>query len=241
MLVALAVLGLCSACATSPDLGARSGYTGATVSRITVAPMYASSSLGAPETLLERRLELAELSAVEALGTFGYRVMGPDQLQASLDREHRWQDYLDGVLLRDDLEDHFEAEPRTGEPRLESTSITELADALPTRYVLFGQLVYHTTTTCRVDPVAYQPLAVVEPADATLPSPCAISHVAFKLVDARSGQTMWFNKVFLESRGDDGEELARHNLSRAVAEALVGARGLPHFFEPSAELAGSSS
>ncbi|MGM0556219.1 MAG: hypothetical protein ACQEVA_07555 [Myxococcota bacterium] len=222
---------MASACATGPDLGARSGYSGATVPKITVAPFYASSNFGASQQRIGNLLALAELSAQRALETYGYRVVSPAELRDELESSGVWQDYVDGVLLREDLERHFEPEPRSGEVRLESQRLAQLGSELPTRYMLFGQLIYHTSTTCRVDPVEHQPLATIEPENATLPAPCAISHLAFKLVDAETGETMWFNKVFLETRGSDGDKLARQNISRAVAGALVGERGLPRYFQ----------
>jgi hypothetical protein len=223
---------LISGCATAPDLGARSGFAGARVPAVTVAPLYTSSSFGQGRTDIDARLALAAVSAQRALETYGFEVVGPDALRETLQTRERLQDYRDGILLRYDLREHFEPDKRRREARIETRTLRELADAMPTRYVLFGQLVYHTTTTCRVDPVTHQPIASIEPDDAPLPSPCAISHVAFKLVDARTGETMWFNKAYLESRGEDGDAFARRNLSRAVAEALVGERGLPRYFEP---------
>jgi hypothetical protein len=233
-MVALTAL-VVSACATGPDLGARSGYSGATVPEITVAPFYTASNFGAPPRRIDQLLTLAELSAETALETYGYRVVSPHELQEELESADRWQDYVDSIVLRDDLQQHFEPEPQTGKPRLESERLPKMSDDLSTRYVLFGQIIYHTSTTCRVEPEDHQPLATVEPDSTPLPAPCAISHVAFKLVDAESGETMWFNQVFLETRGNGGERAAEHNLSRAVADALVGERGVPRYFETGPE------
>ena len=235
LLVALLTCG--ASCATAPQVGVRDAYSGTQVDKVAIAPLYSTSRFGLSSEAFASLIQMAETGAKEALQTYGYDVTDVEAFEAMLRDHDQMQAWRDGVLLRSELTNYFEPEDNNN-PSTARTTLRKLyeAGALPSRYVLFGEIVYHTTTTCRVDPRDFHPLATLEgPSNTSLTGgqPCVVTHVRFKLVDARTADTMWYNEVLLESRtNDDVASVTQPNVYRAVDKTLGGSHGLPRTVPP---------
>jgi hypothetical protein len=184
---------------------------------------------------LERVLHESERAAVESLRASGFEVIEPADFRAHLKEAGVANTFDDGILLRYDLSSYFEPARTANGPSLEVATLTSLegkgvlqADAL-----LFGEVVYHTRTTCSADPSRYNSHAVVAQKSADVspgPTPCIVSHFQAKLVYAPTGETMWFNRMLLQTYVDQPEQqAARSNMIQAVARTLAGPHGLKEF------------
>lgn len=226
---------LVAACATAPRVGVRPEFEQRHVPRVAVVPFYAMGTFSMTSDELDRTLRSSEQAAIEALEADGFEVVGPASLRQHLTEHDAAQSFDEGVLLRSELTNYFEPAHKQGGPSLEISTIRKLykEGKLPAEALLFGEVVYHTRTTCRVDPTAYNPYADVAGESDTSSeagSPCIVSHFQAKLVYAPTGETMWFNRKLLQTNtGEAGVEAARANLVETISRTLAGPDGLRSF------------
>lgn len=231
LLVALLILTTASlaGCATTSPVGVRAPFQNARVTEVTVVDFYSISSFGMSPEELDATVDLYEEAALAWLRANGTSTYSPAALRESLEKKGANQTFIDGVLLDRTLSELFE--PSDGELPLESRTVKILAGkgAFPATALLFGEVVYHTRGTCDGEVRRFNDRAVVlDPVDAaTPPTPCIVSHVDAKLVDAASGTTMWHNRLLVEQwYSGNGEELGQPTIVRVVELALEGDNGI---------------
>lgn len=226
---------LLAGCASAPEVGVRPAYEQRQVPRIAVVPFYSLGTFSLSGEQLDRVIASSEQSAVESLRDNGFEVIGPRAFRQHLAENDAATLFDDGVLLRSELANYFEpAQSANGGPDLEVTTVRELYEQgkLPADALLFGEVVYHTRTDCRVDPTQHNEYVDVLQASesASENSSCVVSHFQAKLVHAPTGETMWFNRRLLQTYTDDTTgEADKQNLAQAVARTLGGSDGLAQF------------
>ncbi|QDG49782.1 hypothetical protein FIV42_03220 [Persicimonas caeni] len=205
------------------------------VPRVAVAPFYSMGTFSLPADELDEALRSSEEAAIQALEADGFEVVGPRALRQHLAENDAAKAFDEGVLLRSELSNYFEPARDAGRPSLEVATIQKLykEGKLPAEALLFGEVVYHTRTECRVDPTLYNDHADIAGASQTTEeagSPCIVSHFQAKLVYAPTGETMWFNRKLLQTNtGEASLEAARANLTETVGRTLSGPEGLRSF------------
>lgn len=193
-----------------------------------VAPFYARSRFGLESNRLRTLLELAESHTVEQLRAEGFELVEPTRLEDELDGAPSWHELWRTLRARD-LEQAFEPSPSEDDPPREATRLQNLyrRGRLEWRFVLFGELVYHTATTCRVRAEASRLYVRVGEARRSEEAPrCVVTHLQARIVDARTGRTVWFNRRLREfylTPSVDGE---RENLRETIDLVLGGDDGL---------------
>ncbi len=237
--VKIALVGLmvmaASACATAPKTGVRPAFEQKKVHRVAVVPFYSLSHFSLSDQQLADLLHQSEQAAVEALKADGFEVIEPRAFRQQLAEAGVAHTFDDGVLLRNDLSFYFEPARQSGAPALEVATLQKLYQQgkLPAEALLFGEVVYHTRTECQDDATKYNSHAVVSRPDSSKsdgPTPCIVSHFQAKLVYAPTGETMWFNRMLLQTDTDQPTaDAGRRNMSQAVARTLTGPDGLKPF------------
>jgi hypothetical protein len=228
---------LATGCATSPNVGVRSSYETSRLEATSVVPFFALSQFSLEEEAVATRLTWAESTAVNWLQERGIRVVEPERTRNRLQTSDSWSHFTDGGLLRSDLSDAFEAAEREQKQTAQVSLVRRLRedDGFETRYVLFGELLYHTEGTCRTRADDYQRRAqvVVTPdAPREMPRPCIVSHFQARLVDVESGATVWYNRRLRELHvAEHDQRWARKNLRGVVHGTLAGNDGLTTMFE----------
>ncbi|TXD39259.1 hypothetical protein FRC98_02340 [Lujinxingia vulgaris] len=223
---------LVAGCATTPDVGVRDDYRSAKVRSVAVVPFYASGTFGLPDANFEPLRLAYQAQAIAWLEEMGFEVIGPDALESHLRERDQWEIFEEGVLLRGSLTRYFEPVEDQPEPRVEVLTLRTLSsqDALPADTLLVGQIVYHSRGTCRQSPdefTRYARTSSTADAPSEFPRPCVVSHFQAKLVDARTGETMWFNRMYREFYSRQlNEDVTRQNISRTVTDTLSQDSGL---------------
>lgn len=215
--------------------GMRAGFAPAPDTLVSLSPFYSLSSFSLSPSQHAQMLEDYEAAAAQALAERGYQVKSARQLEHELTEQGLWQEYLQGATLEHDLARYFEPGPQVASV-LPAQTLKRLAanqEGLGRSLVLFGQVVYHSHGICQRS--ASQALRLAPhvevrrapDAPATLPSPCVVSHFQAKLVEATSGETLWYNKSLLEHYVRNATEQARaQNIKAVVRRVLLGEDGL---------------
>ena len=232
---ALIVLTL-AGCASAPEVGVRPAYELRQLPRIAVLPFYSLGTLSLSSDQITEVMEASEMSAVESLRASGFEVIEPRAFRQHLVENDATRLFDDGVLLRSELANYFEP-ARGGDtgPDLEVSTVRELYEQgkLPAEALLFGEVVYHTRTNCRVDPTPHNDHAEILRAtsgDDSESLECVVSHFQAKLVHAPTGETMWFNRRLLQTYTANGTpEADQKNLAQTVSRTLGGSAGLAAF------------
>lgn len=228
---------LLAGCASGPQLGVRPAFEQREVPKIAVVPFYSLSSFSMPADQVDEALAVTEAAAVDTLRQRGFEVMESSALQQYLAEHGADTIFDDGVLLRSELIHYFEPAEHVGsQPALEVATLQKLYQQgkLPAEVLLFGELVYHTETQCRLDPTDYNDNAdVAHDAGESADKTCVVSHFQAKLVYAPTGETMWFNQKLLQTyTGQPSSEKVRANLAQTVARTLGGEHGLATLRQP---------
>lgn len=223
------------ACATPPSVGVRRPYRGADIPRIAVVPFW-SSSPSTPGHATSQQpdplLETAQRTSLRWLAARRVDVQSPEVTRRSLEDTGAWHHFApDGRLRRNLPSDAGDPDQEALESAAAIFADLHARGAFPSRWVLVGQLLYHTTTTCwlRADKHAPRATVLVRPdAPASLPRPCVVSHLQARLFDARSGSTVWLNhqihETHLAAAPTADDEAA--NVRAATLELLQGKKGL---------------
>ena len=229
--VLLLTVVLLPACASTPDTGVRKNFEQAQIRSVAIVPFYSRASFGMDRQKISEVRETYEAVATATLREQGFEVIDPRAFRQHLVELGLWEQFTDGIYLRRSLTTYFE--PGSSQtPSVEVLTLAALAadDAFPVEALLFGELIYHTQGSCQGSPDRFTPyaqLTVTSGAPDSYPRPCVSSHFQAKLVDAQSGHTMWFNRMFHEthSRHID-DEIARRNITQAVRATIAERAGL---------------
>lgn len=226
-LVLFVVAALFSACASAPQTGVRPDFEKQRIGTVAIAPFYARGAFGIPQEELARLHEQYQASAAQILTEQGFDVVTADELRVHLEKQRLWEQFEDGIYLRQSLVGYFEPPEDHRSPSIEVETLQAIAEqgGFPAESILFGEVVYHSAGVCRQDASQFTPYAettVMPSAPATLPRPCVVSHFQAKLVDVRTGRTMWFNRSFLESHSAHlGPDLVQQTILSAVRGTLA--------------------
>lgn len=221
---------LLPACASTPDTGVRKNFEQARIHSVAIVPFYSRASFGMDRQQLNEVRETYEAVATATLREQGFEVIDPRAFRQHMVELGLWDQFTDGIYLRRSLTTYFE--PSSSETSVEILTLAALAsdDAFPVEALLFGELIYHTQGSCQGSPDRFTPyarLSVTSGAPDSYPRPCVSSHFQAKLVDAQSGHTMWFNRMFHEthSRHID-DDITRRNITQAVRATIAEKAGL---------------
>ena len=230
--VSLLLLG---ACASSPDVGVRSTFEARQFDTVAVVPFYSSATFGLSPEHRRTLHDQYQLQATQALREVGFQVISSEDLQDHLSHHEVWSDFRDGVVLRRPLRHYFEPGPSAASTGIEIRTLREISvqQAFPADALLIGEIAYHSEGQCRTSATTYNSYAEVRQAPsapATPPRPCVTVHFRTKLVDVHSGQTMWFNRIFLETHtGQLTPEVTAATIADAVRSSLSPGSGLATF------------
>ncbi|RDV39666.1 hypothetical protein DV096_03625 [Bradymonadaceae bacterium TMQ3] len=219
-------------CASTPDVGVRDDYRSARVRSVAVVPFYASGTFGMPTAHFEPLRMAYQAQAMAWLEDMGFEVIAPDALENHLRERELWEIFDEGVALHGSLHRYFEPVDDQTEPRVEVLTLRTIneQDALPADTLLVGQIVYHSRGICRQSPSSFTRYArTSSTADAPteFPRPCVISHFQAKLIDTRTGHTMWFNRMYREFYSRQlNEDITQRNIARTIADTLGDGSGL---------------
>ena len=226
------LIALLWSCASGPETGVRTEYRESNIESVAIVPFYTGGSFGLDgdeQTHLRTEYERAATSALEAQGL---EVIDSRAFEQLLTEHGISDEFHQGVRLRQRLELYFEP-AATGERQpLEIRTLRDLASdhEVFADTLLFGEIIYHSAGTCRELADDNNPYAVssISPSAPTAPPrPCVSSHFQAKLVDARTGRAMWFNRAFVEHhvpRIDDS--VVSTTLSETVERTLGGDGGI---------------
>ncbi len=221
---------LLTACATSPGTGVRKDFSDRPVETIAVVPFYARGTFGIDPTEFAELRELYEAITVAALRDEGFEVIDPRSTRQYLENADLWEQFVDGIHLTAPLTTYFEPDPER--PAIEIATLRQLAasDDFPFDVLLFGQIVYHSEGSCRIQADHYNSYAKVRFAE-RVPRvgarPCVSSHFQAKLVDVATGHTMWFNRMFVETHTRQiDDHLRRENIALTIRGTVAERDGL---------------
>jgi hypothetical protein len=204
----LLLLATGSGCATSADAkaetGIRSGFETVTIGRVAVMPFVTSDAFSMTREARDELVARYEQSAEARLEALGFDFVTAGEIRDGLEPETRTQQ-LARLDLDKPLVELFES-TSSEDGALEDDRlvfIREIAEKMKVDTVLIGQVVYHTDAMCSGDGSRFTPHVVYEPGEPTAPGarvPCAVSHFEAKLVHAKTGDTVWYNRALREVR-----------------------------------------
>ncbi len=188
-------------------VGVRDGAAAAPLERIAVLPFVAEDPFGLTRQEREALLTRYTGNAVAELRRRGAQVVAPEEIAAALTAAGEDASALRRLGLHRSLELLFEPAPFEEGVSLEDDRVVfarELAALLRVDALLVGQVIYHTTGRCPAnDETIWTDHLLIEGAEVPTgdePVPCAISHVHAKLLDGRTGLTLWYNRTLREVR-----------------------------------------
>lgn len=231
-LIALVASLVVSACATGPQVGVRGSYKQKNIRATTVVPFFTRSRFSLAAETVDRRLLWAQTAAVDWLDERGVRVTPPDRARGRLRDASLWRHFTGGGLLRRNLAKSFESADRDQRTSSQTEIVRQIRaeSGLESRFLLFGELLYHSAGTCQAradDHTERSDVVVADDAPDTRPRPCIVTHFQARLVDADSGSTVWYNRRMREWHvADAGDAEERRNIEEVVREALGGGDGL---------------
>lgn len=196
-----------------------------------MTPTYSVGGFG----MTEREREIVErtyqIQTIRWLEAHGFAVIEPDELATQFSSEDSRALYLEIVDLNESLDTYFEGV--SGIESIELTSLKELWEQgeLPSKTLLFSEVVYQSDGICRIRASEFTELSeVIGPSEET--GPCIISHFQAKLVDAESGATMWHNRMLREVRVETSPRQRAENIEAVVKHTFTGPHGLTTLSRP---------
>ncbi len=221
--IAISVMALLViSCASGPQTGVRTDFEQIRVTTVAVAPFYSSGSFGLDSQQRQQIEAYYEDAASSALALHGFDVIDSQAMRHHLTELDLWRDFEDGIDLRQNLRNYFEPVAAGADQPIEVQTMRDLGahGALPAETILFGEIIYQSYGTCRQAAdahAAHAEVSITPSAPSELPRPCVSSHFQAKLVDVRTGRTMWFNRIFLETHTHQlAADTERLNIARAV-------------------------
>lgn len=234
LILLLAGIGV-QGCASGPRTGVRPEFQAHLLRRVAVVPFYAQTNFSLSPDQLAAVLQQSEHAAMDSLRGYGFEVIEPTEFRAHLERSDAHILFDDGVVLRGALSSYFEPAKSSNGPSLEVATLTRLnrEGALGVDALLFGEVVYYTETLCNTDPNT--PTSREAPRAPAASTPCVVSHFQAKLVYVATGETMWFNRTFLETYPPPATpDAGAATMTQAVARTFDGPDGLADFNLPDA-------
>ncbi len=225
------LIALLSGCATTGKVGIRDEFASKRVAAVAIAPLHASSSFGNAPADWERVRAVYSEEVALTLSELGFQTVGVAELEEGLAERESLEAFRDVLAFRRDISHYFEPDLYQTEPR-EVVLLRALASEgdMPTDVLFVGEIVYQSEGVCREDAREHNKHAEVLPGTAEGPRPCVISHFQAKLVDVKTGKTMWHNRLLREVRLDDVSEARRsENIRATVRDTLTGEHGLSSF------------
>ncbi|MFB6264969.1 MAG: hypothetical protein ABEL76_15300 [Bradymonadaceae bacterium] len=218
---------LTAGCASTPGPGVRGPYRRESLRRVALLPFYSRSTFGLSSERLSRVLQTASDQTVSWFSDRSVSVLPPSEVRNRLQKRDEWAPFTDGGPLQTALDDFLET-PSAPSARRRGARLRwlEHTDALGARYLLFGEVVYHTETRCGAPSERISRPAATEvvrhPRARGRPSPpCLVSHVRLKLVDAQRGRIVWYDSALREWWVPEVTPARRaYNVRRAVQTAL---------------------
>lgn len=231
------LLCLSVACATVPKIGVRGDYKKSRLATSALVPFFALSQFSLSKEALQERLDWAESTALQWLRERDVDVVPPRKTRQSLQAVSRWGPFDHNGIFRSDLSRSFEnSDDEKNATQTERIQELWSKEYLPDRYILLGEILYHTTGTCETEADDYTKRAnvVVAPkAPKKLPRPCVVTHFQARLVDAKTGSTVWYNRRMRELHVPAlNESWTRKNVRGVVIETLGGSDGLTKLINP---------
>lgn len=216
-------------CATTPGVGVRPDFEGIRLTMIAVPSTYSTTTFGL--RAYERRgVERAyELAATRWLMHRGIAVIDAQTLKSHLTRQGVSRASQDELDLKKPLTDYFEAE--STERKTQAVRALWDRGALPTRALLFTEVVYQSEGYCQ-DTEVVGPHHIVT-GDAASDHPCIISHFQAKLIDAQTGATMWHNRALIEHRVTVSIEARARTIDQAIHQTFSGPFGFASLIDVS--------
>lgn len=237
--IAMIIAGaLLSACATGQKTGVRKDFEQRQIRTLAVASFYSDGRFGLDEQDLKELRELYEAAATAALREQGFEVVDPRAFHQYMVELQAWELFKDGVRLRRPLTNYFELGDAKRPIPIEILTLRQISAAtpIPVEAILFGELIYHSQGTCRVQTELATPYARVRTmagAPNSLPRPCVTSHFQAKLVDVQTGQTMWFNRMLVETHARQiDRHLTKDNIIQVITATLTEDSGLTPLVAP---------
>ncbi len=236
LLIVATLLVTLPACASAPRIGVRAGFETHRVHQIAIAPIWSDSRFGVPADEWRQVEAIAIRNITAELNALGFVTLDPAALRDVLERSRAWEKFGDILDFGTGLEKRFEPSvyaPATGEV----LALRELAaeNVLGVGSILFTEIVYHSRGTCTTDARDHSRFAVVVSRDGAAnqgrgPTACVVTHIQAKLVDVKTAQTMWHNRVLREFRA---AEVSLHddldNVRHTAHDVVAGAHGLAPF------------
>lgn len=221
LVLLLAVSGCATTSGEGPELGIRAGYEALNVQRVAVLHVVPESSWGLDDAQLLALLATYETRSTAGLEGLGLEVVDHDAVAQAL-KGTPFQDRLGEALDIDrSLGELFEdgGDVPSADERL--STVTAIGEHLGVQAVFLARVVYHTEALCDgTNDSEYTPYVILpdgEPEDDRVP--CVVSHFEAKLVDARTGKTIWYNRALREVRARSSD--SAHPNATTNAEATV--------------------
>ena len=222
------------ACASTPNVGVRSGFENARFRHVSLSPVQATSDFGMSAAQWRELAATVDQDLQTQLGGQGFQTIDAEALRAQLESHRVWDTFAELVGPDRTLQASFEPSAYRGDvpPEVEALRQLSQSGAMSSDAVLFVELVYQSVGQCSVDPRAHNQFAVIvdEQGRAIEPvgsSDCAVTHMQAKLVDSKSAATVWHNRVLRELRAPTvSSELAQANMRAALRELVSGQHGL---------------
>ncbi len=218
-------------CASTPATGVQPDYRSASIRGSALLPFFARGTYSLGRDAVDKRLEVAQRTAVRWLRDRGVGVQEPERSRELLREAEVEAPMASGGRLRVDLSTLLESADNPQRRQLHRRALRAVGEVdRLRRYLLLGELLYHTVTQCRDRADAYDLRArvvVVDDAKRSFPRPCIVTHFQARLVDTRKQQTVWFNRTFRELHPDEiSTKTVARNIRAAVRTTLEGSGGL---------------
>ena len=187
-------------CATAPRIGVRGGYENLQIRDVAVVPFYAVSSFGLDDEFHNEILIGYEQAVIEWLHARGAETMSPQEVRTTLEAAPdvdlestlHWAQPLDGLFEEGD----GLAQPTSLEAESVRRAGTQVR--MPSLWLL-GQVVYHSQGACWHEPRRVAGILVVNDGESSSPtSACVVAHFHARLVDSKTGKTVWFGRQLTE-------------------------------------------
>lgn len=215
-LALLTVSGCAIWSAPKPEMGVRPHYASQEVASVAIIHVGAASTWDMPAAQFEEVRRTYEAGVSQELAA-----MGIETIDRATVEDRLTQTPLEGKLAQAldidrPLEELFEEiSPHGLDARVEH--VMTLGKVLGVDTVLIGQIVYHTESVCRgtVDSEYTPHVATPNGPPTEEWVPCSVSHFEAKLVDTRTGRTVWYNRALRESRAQRADQPAPDPLDNA--------------------------
>lgn len=213
------IFGFLTACAHTAPPGIREPYLQTSVSSIAIAPVFSIDTFGltpSERAVIHRALE--DLTA-QWLERAQVTPTTSTELVTRLEATGHWPSVSDAWLRNAPLTSMFE-DNQSAFRGAEIEATRHYADQIGTQTVLFIEVLYQSDVQCARDllhPFTPYAASLAEEQD----TECVITHLEGKLVETRTGQTIWHNRALVE-HGNAWSASTRHQALRSAVNWLLG-------------------